>query len=49
MSTTFRRLKELIVECDINTTMSLNIDPNAKEVSSILCVHNKLVLTSNDV
>lgn len=35
---TYRRLKELIVECDIDTTMTLNIDPKAKEVRAVWCV-----------
>ena len=34
----YRRLKELIVDCDIDTTMSFNIDPKAKEVSKTLCM-----------
>ena len=28
-----RRLKELLVDCDIESSMNFNIDPNAKEVS----------------
>ena len=31
-----RRLKELLVDCDISSSLNFNIDPNAKEVS--MCI-----------